>query len=85
MHWCTFLYLGQEGRQQNDTRSPVTPHPARDVITSFLGLHEDDGLVLFLRHDLLHQLDQPEEIISYAVNGVLDSNRISIGFIFITC
>lgn len=79
------MYLGEECQQQSNRRSPVTPHPARDVVTSFLGLHEDDGLVLFLRHDLLHQLDQPEEIISYAVSEVLDSNRIVICFIFITC
>lgn len=68
MHGCTFLFFGEVCQQQNDARSPVAPHPARDIVTSFLGLHEDDGLVLFLRHDLLHQLDQPEEMISYAVS-----------------
>lgn len=38
--------------------SPVTPHPPGQVVTTLLGLHKDDGFVLFLSHDLLHQLNE---------------------------
>lgn len=59
-----FLEIKSKKVKQKCRRSPVTPHPACEIVTSFLGLHEDDGLVLFPRHDLLHQLDQPAEIVS---------------------
>jgi len=36
---------------------PVSSHPACEFIASLLGLHEDEGLVLLLLHDLLHQLE----------------------------
>lgn len=79
---CFYIW-GEECQQGNNARSPVTPHPARDVVASFLGLREDDGLVLLLRHDLLHQLDQPEEVISHALGEVLDGNGVFVGFSFI--
>lgn len=41
--------------------SPVTPHPPGQVITTLLGLHKDDGFVLFLSHDLLHQLNKSDD------------------------
>lgn len=41
--------------------SPVTPHPPGQVVTTLLGLHKDDGFVLFLSHDLLHQLNESDD------------------------
>lgn len=42
-------------------RSPIASHSAGQIVAAFLGLHKDDGLVLLLSHDLLHQLEQPGE------------------------
>lgn len=40
---------------------PVASHPACQVVAPLLSLHKDDGLVFFLGHDLLHELDQSSE------------------------
>ena len=37
---------------------PIPPHPPGDLITPALRLHEDDGLVLLLAHDLLQETQQ---------------------------
>ena len=53
-----------EGWRMGDVKgesSPIPSHPAGQVITALLGLHKDDGLVLLLSHDLLHQLEQSGE------------------------
>lgn len=41
--------------------SPISPHLSRQIITTFLGLHKDDGFVLLFRHNLLHQLQKSVE------------------------
>lgn len=41
--------------------SPISSHPAGELVTALLCLHKDGGLVLLLSHDLLHQLEQPGE------------------------
>lgn len=38
--------------------SPIPPHLSRQIITTFLGLHKDDGFVLLFCHNLLHQLQK---------------------------
>ena len=38
--------------------SPFSTHRAHKVVRSALGLGEDESLVFFLLHDLLHQLRQ---------------------------
>ena len=50
----------QHSARSGVSDSPISPHASRQVVTALLGLHKDNGLVLFLRHDLFHQLKQPD-------------------------
>lgn len=45
----------------NFSSLPITPHSPRQVITTLLRLHKDDGFIFFLSHDLLHQLNKSDD------------------------
>lgn len=40
---------------------PIPTHPPGEIVTPFLGLHKNNGLVLLLAHDFLQQAHQSEK------------------------
>ncbi len=41
---------------------PIPTHPPGEIVTPFLGLHKNNGLVLLLAHDFLQQAHESEKI-----------------------
>lgn len=71
-------------RSNHDTAKqvslPIPTHPPGEIVTPFLGLHKNNGLVLLLAHDFLQQAHQSEkgQVRHHAFHHTTNETKLSM-------